>query len=75
MYLINHFLDKIVLGNPAPDRDQANTTNGVSGVGSLGLQVSQCAATYGKNPSFFLVDVSTLSIKAPEYIDLVFVVL
>jgi len=56
MYLINHFLDKIILGNPAPDRDDANTTNGVSGVGSLGLQVDQCGATYGKYPSFFLVD-------------------
>jgi len=56
MYLINHFLDKVVLGNPAPDRDNANTTNGVSGVGSLGLQVQQCAAINGRNPNFFLVD-------------------
>jgi len=56
MYLINHFLDKLVLGQPAPDPSNANTTNSASGVGSLGLQVQQCAATNGKNPSFFLVD-------------------
>jgi hypothetical protein len=60
MYLINHFLDQIVFNNPAPDRDQANVTNGVNGVGSLGLQVQQCSATYGRAPNFFLVDVSVL---------------
>ncbi|KAI9512572.1 PLC-like phosphodiesterase [Russula earlei] len=56
LYLINHFLDKIVLGQPAPDPDQANTTNAVSGTGSLGLQVQTCAAAYGRNPNFMLVD-------------------
>jgi len=54
--LINHFLDQIVLGNPAPDVSQANVTNGVSGVGSLGLQASQCAAEYSRYPNFLLVD-------------------
>ncbi|OSD03202.1 PLC-like phosphodiesterase [Trametes coccinea BRFM310] len=56
MYLINHFLDKLVAGFPAPDPDHANTTNAVSGVGSLGQQVQTCAAQYGKNPNFMLVD-------------------
>jgi len=56
MYLINHFLDKLVLGQPVPDVDRANVTNGVSGVGSLGLQAGQCAAIYGKYPTFMLVD-------------------
>jgi hypothetical protein len=58
LYLINHFLDTIVLGNPAPDPAQANVTNGVSGVGSLGVQVQTCSAMYGRPPNFFLVDVS-----------------
>jgi len=56
LYLINHFLDTIVLGNPAPDPAQANVTNGVSGVGSLGVQVQTCSAMYGRPPNFFLVD-------------------
>ena len=58
MYLINHFLDKLVAGVPAPDPDNANTTNAVSGVGSLGAQVATCAGQYGRNPNFMLVDVS-----------------
>jgi hypothetical protein len=57
LYLINHFLDQIVLGNPAPDASQANVTNGVSGTGSLGLQTDQCATQYGRYPNFLLVDV------------------
>ncbi|KAJ8495637.1 hypothetical protein ONZ51_g1567 [Trametes cubensis] len=56
MYLINHFLDKIVVGFPAPDPDHADTTNAVSGVGSLGQQVQTCAGQYGRNPNFMLVD-------------------
>lgn len=57
MYLINHFLDKIILGQPAPDSSRANTTNAVSGVGSLGQQVETCAAQHSRNPNFMLVDV------------------
>lgn len=60
MFLINHFLDKIVLGFPAPDPDQANTTNAVSGVGSLGQQVANCQAEQGRVPNFMLVDVSSM---------------
>lgn len=56
MYLINHFLDKIVLGIPAPDPSRANTANSVSGVSSLGQQVQTCAAQHGRNPNFLLVD-------------------
>lgn len=56
MYLINHFLDKLVLGQPTPDVSQANVTNGVSGTGSLGQQVGTCAAANGRNPNFLLVD-------------------
>lgn len=58
MYLINHFLDRLVAGVPAPDSSRANTTNAVSGEGSLGVQVQTCAAQYGRNPNFMLVDVS-----------------
>jgi len=60
MYMINHFLDKLssILGTPfpVPDKDKLNTTNGVSGFGSLGQQASECAGIYGKNPNFLLVD-------------------
>ncbi|KAI9444817.1 PLC-like phosphodiesterase [Lactarius indigo] len=56
LYLINHFLDKIVLGQPAPNPEAANVTNSVSGTGSLGLQVQTCAAANGRNPNFMLVD-------------------
>ena len=58
MYLINHFLDQMVLGQPAPDPGQANVTNAVSGDGSLGQQVATCVSEYGRNPNFMLVDVS-----------------
>lgn len=57
MYLINHFLDQVILGLPAPDVTDANTTNGVSGVGSLGQQVSTCVQDHSVNPNFLLVDV------------------
>ncbi|VDB86616.1 unnamed protein product [Peniophora sp. CBMAI 1063] len=60
MYLINHFLDKTttLLGTTifTPDTSALNTTNGVSGTGALGTQVSTCAAEYGRNPNFMLVD-------------------
>ncbi|KAI8990557.1 PLC-like phosphodiesterase [Trametes punicea] len=56
MYLINHFLDKVLAGFPVPDPDDANKTNAVSGVGSLGQQVQTCATQYGRNPNFMLVD-------------------
>lgn len=60
MFIINHFLDKVVLGFPAPDPDHANTTNAVSGVGSLGQQVQNCVAQQGRVPNFMLVDVSSI---------------
>jgi hypothetical protein len=56
MYLINHFLDQIILGQPAPDPAQANVTNSASGPGSLQAQVDTCVAAYGINPNFMLVD-------------------
>jgi hypothetical protein len=56
MYLINHFLDEVVLGQPAPDVAQANVTNSASGTGSLGAQVDTCVAANGRNPNFMLVD-------------------
>lgn len=59
LYLINHYLDTLFLGQPTPDKTQANVTNGVSGVGSLGQQVQTCAAEYGRDPNYLLVDVSS----------------
>ncbi|EMD41853.1 hypothetical protein CERSUDRAFT_110411 [Gelatoporia subvermispora B] len=56
MFLINHFLDELIAGFPAPDSQKANQTNAVSGVGSLGQQVQTCAAQYDRNPNFMLVD-------------------
>ncbi|KAK7463885.1 hypothetical protein VKT23_005820 [Stygiomarasmius scandens] len=56
MYLINHFLDRVVLGNPVPDVANANTTNAVSGTNSLGEQFDLCTSTTGRAPNFVLVD-------------------
>ncbi|KAJ7293107.1 PLC-like phosphodiesterase [Mycena rebaudengoi] len=56
MYLINHFLDKIVLNNPAPNVAAANITNAVDGVGALGVEVATCTARHGRAPNFLLVD-------------------
>ncbi|KIK94109.1 hypothetical protein PAXRUDRAFT_143574 [Paxillus rubicundulus Ve08.2h10] len=56
MYLINHFLDTLVLGQPVPNPNQANQTNAVSGPNSLGDQFDLCVTQYGRNPNFMLVD-------------------
>ena len=56
MYLINHFLDKLVFGNPAPDVAKANVTNAASGFGSLGAHVDTCVAAHTRPPNFLLVD-------------------
>ena len=59
LYVINHFRDTTFL-NPKvliPDRKDASVTNGVSGTGSLGVQVQTCVTAYGRNPNFMLVDV------------------
>lgn len=62
LFLINHFLDKIVLGEDAPDPEDANVTNSVSGTGSLGAQVQTCVAAQGRSPNFMLVDVRIYSL-------------
>ncbi|KAF5312302.1 hypothetical protein D9619_002929 [Psilocybe cf. subviscida] len=56
MFLINHFLDKILVGVPVPATDKLNVTNAVSGFGSLGAQVDTCVTTQGRPPNFMLVD-------------------
>jgi hypothetical protein len=56
MFLINHFLDTIVLGQPVPDVAAANVTNAASGTGSLGAEVAECVSLYGRSPNFLLVD-------------------
>jgi len=57
MYLINHFLDTVVVfGQPSPDTAALVQTNGVSGTNSLGAQVDICLATQGRPPNFLLVD-------------------
>jgi len=57
MFLINHFLDTVVLNNlPTPNILALNQTNGVSGTGSLGAQVDTCMTTQGRPPNFLLVD-------------------
>lgn len=62
MFLINHFLDTMVLGNPTPDVASANVTNAASGSGSLGEEVAVCAGLYDRYPNFLLVDVRPLLI-------------
>ncbi|KAF9649694.1 hypothetical protein BDM02DRAFT_1761780 [Thelephora ganbajun] len=56
MYLINHFLDTLVLGNPIPDVVNANLTNAANGTGSLGEEVAVCGGLYNRYPNFLLVD-------------------
>lgn len=56
MYLVNHYLDKDVLGADVPDRDAADTTNAASGDGSIGTQASACAGQYNANPNVLLLD-------------------
>ena len=65
--LVNHFLDEgIGLGIDIPDSGNITTTNGLTGIGSLGQAASDCSAAYGKAPAFLLVDFfdegSTLSV-------------
>ncbi|KAG6879867.1 hypothetical protein C0992_010536 [Termitomyces sp. T32_za158] len=67
MYLINHFLDKTVLGQAAPDVDKANVTNAASGAGSLGEQVKNCTSVNSRPPNFLLVDQAAHSSKFYEY--------
>lgn len=57
MFLINHFLDILLLGNPIPDVTNANLTNAASGPGSLGEEMAICAGLYDRYPNFLLVDV------------------
>ncbi|KAF8807790.1 PLC-like phosphodiesterase [Phlegmacium glaucopus] len=56
MYLINHFLDKLLLGQPVPNVGSLNQTNAVSGTGSLGDQTITCLNAHGLPPNFLLVD-------------------
>lgn len=67
MFLINHFFDTLLLGQPVPDIDAANVTNAVSGTGSLGAEVTACIALWGRNPNFMLVDVSLVSWYVYEF--------
>ena len=65
--LVNHFLDgSIGLDIFVPDTGNITTTNGLTGIGSLGQAASDCSAAYGKAPAFLLVDFfdegSTLSV-------------
>lgn len=62
MFLINHYLDTLLLGTPIPDVANANLTNAVNGSGSLGEEVAVCVGLYGRSPNFLLVDVRLLSI-------------
>ena len=56
MYLVNHFLDKDVLGADIPDNAADFTTNAATGTGSIGAQADLCTQTYGRVPNFILVD-------------------
>jgi hypothetical protein len=58
MYLINHFLDRLVFNQPVPDVAKANITNSASGPGSLGAHVDTCVSVNTRPPNFLLVDVS-----------------
>ena len=55
--LVNHFLyTSGGFGIDIPDTANISTTNGQTGVGSLGAAASDCSAAYGRAPAFLLVD-------------------
>lgn len=56
MYIVNHFLDKDILGADVPDRDAADHTNAASGDGSIGAEASTCEVLYNVNPNVVLLD-------------------
>lgn len=56
MYIVNHFLDKEIIGIDYPDNDADFTTNAAAGNGSIGAQADLCSSTYGRQPNFVLVD-------------------
>jgi hypothetical protein len=59
--VVNHFLDTDIGDNILiPDVGALNTTNALSGPGSLGQQIFDCAALYGRYPNFLLVDCMSL---------------
>ena len=55
--LMNHFLYASGgFGIEIPDTGNISTTNGLTGVGSLGAAAADCSTAYGKAPAFLLVD-------------------
>jgi hypothetical protein len=67
MGLSNHFLDTyatvIGIASLVPDKASLNTTNAVTGVGSLGQESKTCVALNGKQQTFYLVDVSAWAVR------------
>lgn len=56
LYLVNHFLDKDILGIDVPDKGAAATTNAAQGNGSIGAQAALCEGLYGRAPHAVLLD-------------------
>lgn len=56
MYIVNHFVDRDILGIDIPDRDAAAATNAVSGTGSIGAQAQLCEGLYGRAPNGIWLD-------------------
>ncbi|ORY12953.1 PLC-like phosphodiesterase [Clohesyomyces aquaticus] len=58
MFLMNHFLyDAQLFGIQTPNENAAGSTNGQTGVGSLGTSLSTCTSVYnGRVPTFTIVD-------------------
>ncbi|KAH7112887.1 PLC-like phosphodiesterase [Dendryphion nanum] len=59
MFLQNHFLYSTQLfGIQSPNSSYVETTNGETGLGSLGVALNTCTGIYGKPANFVLVDFS-----------------
>lgn len=56
MYIINHFLDTLVMGMDIPDRRDARKTNAATGTDSIDAQVYLCQQQHGRAPKGILVD-------------------
>jgi hypothetical protein len=56
LYLQNHFLYAVTIGIQTPNATYVNTTNSLTGLGSLGEAITTCTGVYGKPANFVLVD-------------------
>jgi len=61
MFLMNHFLyDQQTFGIQITNATYVNVTNAQEGLGSMGTQIKNCTAVYGKPPTFVMADFTNM---------------